>query len=187
MNVDKERGVVRNKSPKDVEIWKEMSPKIVHNDTPLLTRQSAHCQPAEVILPSPLPTQELVEESPSQEMLHNPLPCLAPYPWEILAYLSVPPSLLKQSSPSSSISLDTSDDKSNTSSHTSDCESNGEPFHQTLDLDESHPRFLLTLGARVPRNKWEYFRNISGSGSILLHCNQQTHLWHIWNVLLRQN
>jgi len=38
---------------------------------------------------------------------------------------------------------------------------------------------VLTLGARVPRNKWEYLRNISRSGSILLHCNQQTHLWHI--------
>ena len=43
----------------------------------------------------------------------------------------------------------------------------------------------MSLGARVPRNEWEHFRNISGSGSILLHCNQQTHLWHIWNVLLR--
>jgi len=38
---------------------------------------------------------------------------------------------------------------------------------------------LLTLGARVPRNEWEHLRNISRSGSILLHCNQQTHLWHI--------
>jgi len=42
-----------------------------------------------------------------------------------------------------------------------------------------------TLGARVSRNEWEHFRNISRSGSILLHCNQQTHLWNIWNVLLR--
>ena len=50
-----------------------------------------------------------------------------------------------------------------------------------------NPRCLrsLTLGARAPRNEWEHFRNISRSGSILLHCNQQTHLWNIWNVLLR--
>jgi len=37
----------------------------------------------------------------------------------------------------------------------------------------------VTLGARVPKNEWEHLRNISRSGSILLHCNQQTHLWHI--------
>jgi len=43
----------------------------------------------------------------------------------------------------------------------------------------------MTLGARAPRNEWEHFRNTSRSGSILLHCNQQTHLWNIWNVLLK--
>jgi len=36
-----------------------------------------------------------------------------------------------------------------------------------------------SLGARASINEWEHFRNISRSGSILLHCNQQTHLWHI--------
>jgi len=37
----------------------------------------------------------------------------------------------------------------------------------------------ISLGARVPRNEWEHLRNISRSGSILLHCNQQIHLWNI--------
>jgi len=41
------------------------------------------------------------------------------------------------------------------------------------------PQPHYSLGARVPRNEWEDLRNISRSGSILLHCNQQIHLWHI--------
>ena len=41
---------------------------------------------------------------------------------------------------------------------------------------------FLSLGARVPRNEWEHFRNIAGTGSIFLHCNWQTHLENIWNV-----
>ena len=41
------------------------------------------------------------------------------------------------------------------------------------------PLLLPTLGARVSRNEWEHLRSISRSGSILLHCNQQIHLWNI--------
>jgi len=48
-------------------------------------------------------------------------------------------------------------------------------FEDTWNLQLDHQ----SLGARVPRNEWEHLRNISRSGSILPHCNQQTHLWHI--------
>jgi len=51
------------------------------------------------------------------------------------------------------------------------------PFHAALGYIYSYVMSVMitghsmSLGARVPRNKWEHFRNISGSGSILLHCN----------------
>ena len=36
-----------------------------------------------------------------------------------------------------------------------------------------------SLGARVPQNEWEHFRNIAGSGSIFPHCFWQIHLGNI--------
>jgi len=40
-----------------------------------------------------------------------------------------------------------------------------------FSLFQSQSHYPHSLGARVPRNEWEHFRNIAGTGSIFLHCN----------------
>ena len=45
-------------------------------------------------------------------------------------------------------------------------------------------RCLVSLGARVPGNRWEHVRNIEGTGSIYLACFRYTHFRYIPTVTL---